>query len=138
MSDLTEMIRLEWTGDESFIGYRDGHETVIDGNAKVGPNPVALLIESIAACAAVDVVMILEKGRQSIEGLNVTTRASRMDDPPRYLRRLVFEFVIRGKVDEAKARRAVMLSFEKYCSVFHSLRKDIDLEWSIQMEPGAS
>lgn len=137
MSDLTEMVRLEWTGEESFTGYRDGHETVIDGNAKVGPNPVALLLESISACAAVDVAMILEKGRQPLERLSVTTRASRMEDPPRYLRRLVFEFVIGGEVDEAKARRAVMLSFEKYCSVFHSLRKDIDLEWSIEMQPGA-
>ncbi|MCG8468196.1 MAG: OsmC family protein [Gemmatimonadetes bacterium] len=130
-------IRIEWSEGLAFTGYRDGHETSIDGDSETGPSPVALLMESVAACAAIDVVVILEKGRQPFTGLAVTTRAERAESPPRYVRRLQFDFTIEGDVEEAKARRAVMLSFEKYCSVFHSLRKDIELEWSMRLEPGA-
>ena len=41
------------------------------------------------------------------------------------------KFKIRGPVEETKARRAVDLSLEKYCSVFHSLRFDITLDTEI-------
>lgn len=130
----TDQIRLEWNGDLKFTGERAGFETAIDGDQDVAPSPVGLLIESVAACAAIDVVLILQKGREDLEGLSVTADATRAENPPRYVTRLEFEFRVRGDVDEAKARRAVMLSFEKYCSVYHSLRKDIELEWNLIME----
>ncbi len=78
-----------------------------------------------------DVVDILGKGRQNLEGLRLKVLAERMDDPPRYVRSMRFEFEISGQVEEAKAERAVQLSFDKYCSVFHSLRTDIEVESSI-------
>jgi len=78
-----------------------------------------LLLEAIASCAAADVVDILRKGRQEIEAL----------------KRLDLKFKIRGPVDETKARRAVDLSLEKYCSVFHSLRMDISLDTSVVVHP---
>ncbi len=124
-------IQLEWTGDLKFTARRDGFDTPIDGDQETAPSPVGLLIESVAACAAIDVVIILKKGREDLTGLSVTARATRAETPPRYVKRLQFEFRAFGEVDEAKARRAVMLSFEKYCSVYHSLRKDIELEWSL-------
>ena len=130
-----EEVKIEWSGGQRFTGLRHGFETQIDGEQGVGPNPVALLVESVAACAAIDVVLILEKGRQEIRSLSVVAHAARQEDVPRYVRRLSFEFELRGDIDEAKARRAVMLSFEKYCSVFHSLRKDIELEWSVTIDP---
>ncbi len=125
-------ISVEWVGQGlEFIGHRGPHETKIDGHAQNGPNPVALLLESTAACMAIDVVDILGKGRQRLEGLRLKVLAERMDEPPRYVRSMRFEFEISGEVEEAKAERAVQLSFDKYCSVFHSLRTDIDVESAI-------
>ena len=136
MSDKPpEEIKLEWNGGQRFTGLRLGFETPIDGQQRAGPNPVALLIEAIAACTAIDVVLILEKGRQDIRAFSVVARGTRQDEVPRYLTRLAFEFELEGDIEEAKARRAVMLSFEKYCSVFNSLRKDIELEWSVAIRP---
>lgn len=130
--EWSDEIRVEWAGEgQRFTGFRGDHATEIDGEQRAAPNPVALLLEAVAACTAIDVVLILEKGRQDLRGLRVTTRAVRQDEPPRYVRRLQSEFALEGEVDEAKARRAVMLSFEKYCSVFHSLRRDLELEWSL-------
>ncbi|MFV1987579.1 MAG: OsmC family protein [Gemmatimonadota bacterium] len=127
-----EEISVEWAGRGlEFIGRLGPHETVIDGGAESGPSPVALLLESTAACMAIDVVDILGKGRQNLEGLRLKILAKRMDAPPRYVRAMRFEFEIAGEVEEAKAERAVQLSFEKYCSVFHSLRPDIEVESAI-------
>lgn len=127
-----EEVSVEWTGEGfQFIGRRGDHETPIDGKAGIGPSPVALLLESTAACMAIDVVDILAKGRQDLHGLDLRVLAQRMDDPPRYVRKMKFEFAISGEVEPARAERAVQLSFDKYCSVFHSLRKDIEVESAI-------
>ncbi|WP_419950929.1 OsmC family protein [Candidatus Palauibacter sp.] len=133
MEDTREETRLRWDGGLEFTAERAGFETRIDGDQRVAPSPVALLVEAVAACAAIDVVHILRKGRQPLTGLSVTTRFRRAETAPRYVRGLTFEFRLAGQVDEAKARRAVMLSFEKYCSVYHSLRKDMELEWSLTL-----
>ena len=40
----------------------------------------------------------------------------------------------KGDVSEAKAQRAVDLSLEKYCSVFHSLRKDMQVDVEVRLD----
>ncbi|MGH7541133.1 MAG: OsmC family protein, partial [Gemmatimonadota bacterium] len=92
-----------------------------------------LLVASLAACSAADVVDILRKGRQDVRGLEVGTRAERRVDPPRRLTRVAMEFRVYGDVDPKKAERAAALSFEKYCSVYHSLRDDIALDWTVSV-----
>ena len=130
-----ETIEVQWqkSGLE-FVATRGEHETPIDGNAEVAATPVGLLLEAVAGCAAADVVDILHKGRQDLQGLTVHASAQRNEEPPRYFKRLEIEFVLSGKVDPRKAERAVRLSFDKYCSVYHSLRPDIELDWRIRYE----
>jgi len=136
MSKPPEKVTLDWTGEDlAFLGRRNGHVTPIDGHGTKGPNPVALLLESIAACMGSDIVDILEKGRQDLQGLVIEIEADRMESPPRYIHAIRFVIRIEGDVAEAKARRAVELSFEKYCSVWHSLRDDLDWEWELAL-PG--
>lgn len=107
----------------------------IDGDGQQGTSPVNLLLEAIASCAAVDVVDILRKGRQELEAMTVEVSADRRKGHPRSITRLQLNFKIRGPVDKVKARRAVDLSLEKYCSVFHSLRMDISLDTAVAVEP---
>lgn len=136
MSAPPERAALVWDGEgQRFTASRDGHQTTIDGRGDAGPSPVALLLESVAACMAIDVADILIKGRQDLRGLEVDVEARRMDDPPRYVRWLRLEFTAVGDVSEVKARRAVELSFATYCSVYHSLRPDIAVEWEVVVRP---
>jgi uncharacterized OsmC-like protein len=46
-------------------------------------------------------------------------------------------FEIDGTVPQAQVDRALALSREKYCSVWHSLRPDIQLELSVQINATA-
>lgn len=130
-----ENIDLRWLGsDLEFEATRGDHTTPMDGNARLATTPVGLLLEALAGCAAADVVDILQKGRQDLQGLTVHASAERNEKPPRYFKRVDMEFVVSGPVEPSKAERAVQLSFDKYCSVYHSLRPDIELSWRIVYE----
>lgn len=123
---------VEWREDFRFVGQApEGRETEIDGDSARGPSPVTLLLESIAACAACDVVEILRKGRQPLRGLTVEIEGDRRAEPPRHLLSLRLAFRIEGDVDRDRAERAVELSLDTYCSVFHTLRDDLDVEWEL-------
>jgi putative redox protein len=133
---MSQTIQLVWKGDFRFDGTaRGGSITSIDGNSEAGVSPVDLLLESVGACAAIDVVDILRKSRQDVQGMAVEVEATRKEDPPRYVKRLNFFFRIKGAVDQKKAERAVDLSLEKYCSVFHTLRMDIMLDVEVKVVP---
>ncbi|HSM36549.1 MAG TPA: OsmC family protein [Longimicrobiales bacterium] len=105
----------------------DAPALVVDGNGRVGPSPIQLLLHSLAGCTGADVVDILAKMRVPIEDLSIEATASRADDPPRRYTAIHLAYRAVG-VDPAhadKLRRAIDLSHEKYCSVLHSLREDI-------------
>lgn len=130
-----QTVKLEWKGDFRFDATADHARTVIDGDGQAGPSPVNLLLESVGACTAIDVVDILRKGRQEIRGMQVEVSADRREEIPRAVTRLYFKFRIEGDIPEPRARRAVDLSLEKYCSVFHSLRMDISVDTEIELVP---
>ena len=133
---MSQTIQLVWKGDFRFDGTaRGGSITVIDGNSESGTAPVDLMLQSVGACAATDVVDILRKSRQEVQGMAVEVEATRREEPPRYVKRLDFRFRIKGPVDQKKAERAVDLSLEKYCSVFHTFRMDIQLDVEVKIIP---
>lgn len=131
---MANEISLEWVDGLRFEGKAGTSTVVIDGDGEQGTSPVELLLESVGSCTAADVVDILRKGRQELEGMTLEVSAERRDEHPRSVKRLMMKFRIRGPVEENKARRAVDLSLEKYCSVFHSLRFDIALDTEIVIE----
>lgn len=132
---MANRITLKWVDELRFEGLAGTAVVAIDGDGQQGTSPVNLLLEAIASCAAADVVDILRKGRQELEAMTVEVSADRREGHPRSITRLQLNFKIRGPVDEVKARRAVDLSLEKYCSVFHSLRMDISLDTAVAVKP---
>src|SRR2546426_3043556 len=88
-----------------------------------------MLLVAAATCSASDVVLILEKQRVTLRAFEVALRGTRREEEPRRYTALHFVFTISGDgVDETKARRAIDLSLEKYCSVVASLAPDIRSE----------
>ncbi|MCL7926752.1 MAG: OsmC family protein [marine benthic group bacterium] len=130
-----QTVHLEWKGEFRFEGRADEARTAIDGDGQVGPSPVNLLLESVGACTAIDVVDILQKGRQEIRAMSVEVGAERRDEVPRAVTALFLRFRIEGDVAKARAQRAVDLSLEKYCSVFHSLRMDVSVDTELEIIP---
>lgn len=127
---------LRWTGEDLRFdadGY-GGPSLSIDSSSTSGPSPMDALLIGVAGCMAIDVLMIAQKSRVQIDGLTVDVEGDRVEtDPKRFEKiRLVYRVEGASEEDEPKLQRAVDLSREKYCSVLHSLRTDIDLDIRIE------
>ena len=88
---------------------------------------------ALAGCMAIDVADIVMKGRHSMTALEAAIEGARADDPPRRFLRFVLHFTITGAVPAAAVERAIQLSRDKYCSVWHSLRQDITFDTTFEI-----
>lgn len=127
---------LHWTGEgDVFLGRSgDGPELTLDSDAVAGPSPTDTLVLSLMACMGIDIRMILEKSRVPLEALEVRAEAVRAPDPPRRFVSidLVFRLEGPGAGDSLKVQRALDLSKDKYCSVLHTLKPDLDLSFRVE------
>jgi len=128
--------RVEWFKDYQFIGRIEGDKcSVILGEG--GISPMRLLLLSVAGCTSYDVVTILKKMRQPIEGLEVEISGERRKEHPRIYNKVHIHYRIYGKVREDKAKRAIELSQDKYCSASaHVKLSGADLTYSLEIIPG--
>jgi len=126
---------LEWTGELRFTGRSADATLVLDSDGKAGPSPVQTLCFALVGCMAMDVVHILTKGRQPVAGLRARLSARRAETDPRRILAAELRFTVEGEVAADKVERAIALSREKYCSVWHSLRQDVDLATSFEVRP---
>jgi putative redox protein len=124
---------LTWTSGLAFTGGApDGPSVVIDGDSALGPSPMIALLLAAAGCTGADVVSILEKMRVGLSSLRIEITGTRREEQPRRYVALHLVFHIAGRdLDETKARRAIELSLEKYCSVVHSLAPDIAITYAL-------
>lgn len=129
MADV--QVKLEWEKQGLVFhgGAVGGIEMRIDGNTKVAISPVQAMLVSLVACTAADVVDILGKMRVPLAGLVVRADGDRAKEPPRRYTaiRLIYEVEGLAADSEDKLQRAIQLSHEKYCSVYHSLASDIEI-----------
>ncbi|MDI3475581.1 MAG: putative redox protein [Thermococcaceae archaeon] len=127
--------KVEWFKDYQFIGGIEGDKcSVILGEG--GISPMKLLLLSVAGCTAYDVVMILKKMREPIEGLEVEISGERREEHPRIYKKVHLHYRIYGRVDENKAKRAIELSQDKYCSASaHVKLSGADVTYSFEIIP---
>jgi putative redox protein len=125
---------LEWKGGLRFAARASGGELLLDGDSASGPSPVQALAFALAGCMAADLVLILTRSRVPPRTLRVTFSGERAAEDPRRFLRMALHFDLSGDVPAEKIERAIALSREKYCSVWHSLRPDIALETSFAVE----
>ncbi len=135
MTEKLTTVELKWDDDFRFEATSRGVSMAVDGGKAAALAPMELLLVSIGACSAIDVVDILRKGRQDVEALHVTVSGRRRPETPRYYEGMTFRFEVWGGVSEAKARRAIELSFQKYCSVYHTLRRELEVSWEVSVQP---
>ena len=91
---------------------------------------------ALAGCMAMDVVHVVQKGRHDLRGLRADLTAARAPDVPRRFTSVDLHFTVTGNVSSDVVERAIQLSREKYCSVLHSMRQDIQLDVSFTISPG--
>lgn len=126
---------LEWRGGTAFHGGAPGKPAVVvDGEGSQGSSPMEMLLLAAAGCTGADVVEILGKMRVALTRCRVSVTGIRRAEAPRRYVSLRFRYELAGRgLDETKARRAIDLSIEKYCSVLHTLAPDVATSYELDL-----
>ncbi len=128
---------IKWDGKLAFSGITpSGHELKMDtaeslGGENSAPTPVELLLNAVAGCTAIDIVLILEKMRLQLTSFEVEVSGDRADEHPKRFTDIHLHYILGGELDIEKVRKAIKLSKDKYCSVSHSLNANISASFTI-------
>jgi len=126
---------LTWAGDLRFQASPSSVPLVIDGKSAAGPSPVQALALALAGCMAVDVVDILVKGRHTLRAVSADFSGDRAPESPHRFLAITLHFRIEGNPPTHAVERAIALSHDKYCSVWHSMRQDIAFATTFEVMP---
>jgi putative redox protein len=128
--------RLKLERDLYFIGSTQrGYEVEFDVRYEEGCSPTETLLLSVAGCISIDVVHILRKMRCEVATYEVEAEGARNLTPPQYYKSFDIMIHLSGEgITPKKMDRAIALSLGKYCSVYHSLRKDIQVNVKYAIE----
>ena len=119
---------LEWKGGLLFRGEMNGQELMLDGKRIEGLSPMEALMFALAGCMAIDLVHILGRMRAELQSLKTEVEGERAPTEPKRFTKIRLRYILSGNnIKPADVERAIALSREKYCSVFHSLRQDLEL-----------
>ena len=127
MKIITRMIE-----DELYeASNKHGNKVMVDmrdHGSKQSQSPVEMVLSALAACGAIDIVVMLKKRRKQIMDFHIETEASRNAEPPRWLTAIHCKYIMTSPdVSEEELDKVARLSIDKYCSVAASLKSDITL-----------
>jgi putative redox protein len=120
------IVDLIWIGDLKFSGTSANASMTLDSAGAAGPSPVQALGFALAGCMTTDVAHILTRGRHPFRALRSHLVADRAPDDPHRFVRVTLQITVEGDVPADAVDRAIALSRDKYCSVWHSMRQDIE------------
>ena len=143
METVKATVNLKWTGARMMLGI-DSRGAAIPIGFNRGADPVwsgvkpsDLLLLAAASCSAYDVVEILEKQREPLDGLEIQCIGEQMTEQPYQFLKVHLKYLIKGAVNPQKVERAIRLSEDKYCSVLATLRPGVELSSEFEiLDPG--
>jgi putative redox protein len=138
------MIKVELERVEGDFGFEardaNGHVVRLDSSLEAGGNnfgvrPMQMLLMGLGACSGIDIVSILKKQRQVVQGFHMTIEGEReQGKEPSLWEDINIIFELKGNIDLQKAKRACELSMDKYCSVAETLRRaGCELKWEVRV-----
>jgi putative redox protein len=140
-----------WTGalgTRSGMGFvaetGSGHTIVMDGapdaakpengGHNLAPRPMETVLAGTGGCTAYDVVLILKRGRHSVQGCSVKLTSERAAVDPKVFTRIHMHFTVSGKgLPAAAVERAIAMSHEKYCSASIMMAKTAQITTSFDL-----
>ena len=140
-STVPSVVKVKWIDSMRFVAADStGHSIVMDaskqgGGEGSGFSPLQLLLAALGGCTGMDIVDILRKQRQLVEGLEIVVSGERVKEFPRVYNKIHVEYKVKGKgIKEKAVKRAIQLSEDKYCSVGAMLRAKAEVKntYSIQ------
>ena len=105
-----------------------------DPQEKKAMSPTEMLLTSVAACAMVDISLMLKKRRKTIIDFQAESSGDRRDEHPRAFTDIHINFIITSPdAKEDEVAKIVDLSVDKYCSVAATLKGGTKLTHSFKV-----
>ncbi len=105
-----------------------------DPEEKKAMSPTEMLLTSVAACAMVDISLMLKKRRKTIIDFQAESSGDRRDEHPRAFTDIQINFIITSPdAKEEEVAKIVDLSVDKYCSVAATLKGGTKLTHSFKV-----
>jgi putative redox protein len=120
-------LSLDWQGGLNFKNSAGSPAIELHSSTPGVSSPPQALAYAVMACMAMDVVHVLQKGRHDVRGMTVTFEGERAADHPRRFVSMGIHFDITGRIDGHVVERAIELSRTTYCSVWNTIRQDVEL-----------
>ena len=125
----------------AFNALDEAHNTmrmdipVEQGGHGTGLRPMQTLLSALGACSGVDIVMILNKQKETIEFFEMVIDGEReTGKEPALWKTVHIIFKFKGTMTKERAEKACALSIEKYCSVAATLiAAGAKITWSVEM-----
>jgi len=132
--------RVQWLDGRAFVAESgSGHAVVMDGapeagGRNIGVRPMEMLLMGMGGCTAFDIVMILERMREKLTGMDIALEAERASEDPKVFTHVKLIYKLRGYgLKRANVERAVNLSAEKYCSASIMIGKSATIEHVVEI-----
>jgi len=142
--------RVQSNGDDLYVGTLDGFDIVggpgtisgalmdvsprVPGQPRKGPSPMEMVLIGTGGCSAVDIVEILKSMNQPVDGVIIDIEGERAETMPKVFVRLQMDYTVLGKVDPEKAKQAVKMSAEEYCSASIMLGKTAKITRTVRIQ----
>ncbi|ASS77181.1 peroxiredoxin [Tumebacillus algifaecis] len=105
------------------------------GGEDTGARPMELLLMGLGGCSGIDVAMILEKGRLTLEEFRMEVSGQRAEEMPQRFTDIHIHYILKGPdLTQDKVERAIELSNEKYCSASASLNANLTASYELNGE----
>ena len=91
-------------------------------------------MQALASCSAIDIILIMKKQRQQLDDIKIDVLAERMNvgNHSEFASIHMF-FHFYGTIKEEKAKRAIDLSLDDYCSVAQILKKTAKISYDFDI-----
>lgn len=131
--DHLEDMHMEAANEEDGLIRMDGSTEI--GGLEGGFSPMQLLLAGAGGCSAIDIIGILKKQKQDLQGLKVVVEGDRQEkDNYSEFTTINLHFIFTGDLDERKVERAINLSLDKYCSVSKTLEQASEITHSYEIK----
>jgi len=119
------------------------HWVVLDtkqqfGGHEAASQPMELLLMALGGCTAMDVESLLNKMRTPAQEFAIEINAEQVAEHPRVYEKIDMSLTFRGdNLNPQNIEKAVNLSRNRYCPVTAMLKKSVEINYTIKINPAA-
>jgi putative redox protein len=140
VTDNIKKASVQWVDKFKFVGTGHSKRSIVmdapeaaggDGSAV---SPGELVLVGLGGCTGVDIVSMLTKMRVPFRDLKIDVEAEPVETHPKIYKSVKIIYRFYGCENQEKAKKAVGMSKEKYCSVSAILAKSAAMSYEIHFE----